>query len=90
MNNITSKNYLIKKWKYLENEYLANKLDTMAPKINSNCPESFSIYNREKSRKRRQYDTDSNINNISIQFRKKEKQPSPISKIIRYLYKTIK
>jgi hypothetical protein len=59
MNNTSSNNYLIKKWKYIENEYLAHKIDTMTPKINSECPESFTKFNRERSKKRRQNDTDS-------------------------------
>jgi hypothetical protein len=62
MNNTTSSNYLIKKWKYLENEYLAHKIDTIMPKIKSNCPESFTKLNREKSIKRKQYDADCNYN----------------------------
>ncbi len=73
MSYTTSDNYLIKKWKYLENQYLANKIETMIPKINSHCPESFTKSNRDNSRKRRQYNADSNILIISVyNFEKKK------------------
>jgi len=60
MYSIYSKdNFLIKKWKYIQNEYLANKIETMEPKINANCPETFVKSNRDKSKKRKQYESES-------------------------------